>query len=57
MKNMVNVSESNYGVIEDYLIMDSEPVLGTWTITAKVKDRVNNAAILVRNFSCFYPLY
>ncbi|XP_060607320.1 CD109 antigen-like isoform X2 [Ruditapes philippinarum] len=41
MKNMVNVSESNYGVIEDYLIMDSEPVLGTWTITAKVKDRAD----------------
>jgi hypothetical protein len=53
MKNMVNVSESNYGVIEDYLIMDSEPVLGTWTITAKVKDKVNSAAIFVRNFSCF----
>jgi hypothetical protein len=50
MKNMVNASESNYGVIEDYLIMDSEPVLGTWTITAKVQDRVKQCCNFDQKF-------
>lgn len=39
MKRMVNVSEQAYGVIEDSLIMDTEPVLGHWQITATVKGK------------------
>ncbi|KAL4237648.1 hypothetical protein ACF0H5_002362 [Mactra antiquata] len=38
MKNMVNVSESEYGVVEDFLIMDTEPVLGDWLISVTARE-------------------
>ncbi|XP_060578353.1 CD109 antigen-like isoform X2 [Ruditapes philippinarum] len=33
MKKMTNVSESQWGVVEDFLVMDTEPVLGKWKIS------------------------
>ncbi|KAL4237870.1 hypothetical protein ACF0H5_002580 [Mactra antiquata] len=38
MKKMVNVSESEYGVVEDFLIMDTEPVLGDWGIQVEARE-------------------
>lgn len=35
MKQLHNVTSGSYGVIEDFLIMDDEPILGQWTITSK----------------------
>lgn len=34
MKQMKNVTSGDYGVLEDFMIMDEEPVLGPWTITS-----------------------
>ena len=34
MKQMLNVSSGEYGVVEDSMIMDDEPVLGRWQLTA-----------------------
>lgn len=34
MKRMQNVTSGAYGVVEDFMIMDDEPVLGDWYITA-----------------------
>lgn len=34
MKKMQNVTSGSYGVLEDFLIMDDEPILGQWTITS-----------------------
>ncbi|XP_053387210.1 CD109 antigen-like [Mercenaria mercenaria] len=42
MKRMVNVSEPNYGVIEDFLIMDTEPVLGQWKISVEIRNKASN---------------
>ncbi|XP_053374577.1 CD109 antigen-like isoform X2 [Mercenaria mercenaria] len=39
MKKLTNVSESTYGVVEDFLIMDTEPVLGRWKITVSTNKR------------------
>ncbi|KAL4237869.1 hypothetical protein ACF0H5_002579 [Mactra antiquata] len=38
MKNMVNASESEYGVVEDFIIMDTEPVLGDWLISVTARE-------------------
>ncbi|KAH3716732.1 hypothetical protein DPMN_059461 [Dreissena polymorpha] len=35
MKKMTNVSSGVYGVVEDLMIMDDEPVLGKWRIESK----------------------
>ena len=42
MKLMINSSEPNYGVVEDNMIMDSEPVLGDWVVNAKAHSLVCN---------------
>ena len=34
MMKLINATEPNYGVVEDQMIMDSEPVLGKWSIAA-----------------------
>ena len=41
MKLMLNASEPNYGVVEDDMIMDSEPVIGDWTVNAKAHSLVS----------------
>ena len=41
MKLMLNASEPNYGVVEDNMIMDSEPVIGDWTVNAKAHSLVS----------------
>ena len=43
MKLMINASEPNYGVVEDFMIMDSEPVIGKWSVSAKVHNMVSIA--------------
>ncbi|XP_060569145.1 CD109 antigen-like [Ruditapes philippinarum] len=35
MKKLVNVSEPIFGVVEDFFVMDTEPVLGEWRIKSK----------------------
>lgn len=35
MKMMSNVSSGAYGVVEDLMVMDDEPLLGTWRIEAR----------------------
>ena len=42
MKLMLNASEPNYGVVEDLMIMDSEPVLGTWSVSANAHSLVSS---------------
>ncbi|XP_052246732.1 CD109 antigen-like [Dreissena polymorpha] len=44
MKKMTNVSSGAYGVVEDLMIMDDEPLLGTWRIESKARrhDYENN---------------
>ncbi|XP_053374571.1 CD109 antigen-like isoform X1 [Mercenaria mercenaria] len=42
MKKLTNVSEAMYGVVEDFLIMDTEPVLGKWKITVKTDRQVSD---------------
>ncbi|KAH3716684.1 hypothetical protein DPMN_059410 [Dreissena polymorpha] len=41
---MTNVSSGAYGVVEDLMIMDDEPLLGTWRIESKARrhDYENN---------------
>ena len=41
MKLMINASEPNYGVVEDFMIMDSEPVIGKWLFRAKAHNMVS----------------
>ena len=43
MKKLINVSEPTYGVVEDFLIMDTEPVLGSWKIEVSTVDRNGTA--------------
>ncbi|XP_060573011.1 CD109 antigen-like isoform X2 [Ruditapes philippinarum] len=40
MKKLVNVSEPIYGVVEDFFVMDTEPVLGEWRIKVSVDRQV-----------------
>ncbi|XP_045170199.2 CD109 antigen-like [Mercenaria mercenaria] len=40
MKKMTNVSDTTYGVVEDSLIMDTEPVLGKWKITVSTNEHL-----------------
>ena len=35
MKQMINVTSGQYGIVEGSMIMDDEPVLGPWHITVK----------------------
>ena len=41
MKLMINASEPNYGVVEDFMIMDSEPVIGKWSVSVKAHNMVS----------------
>ena len=41
MKLMINASEPNYGVVEDFMIMDSEPVIGKWSVRAQAHNMVS----------------
>ena len=41
MKLMINALEPNYGVVEDFMIMDSEPVIGKWSVSAKAHNMVS----------------
>ncbi|WAQ93985.1 CD109-like protein, partial [Mya arenaria] len=35
MKKLANVTSGTYGVLEDFMLMDEEPVLGTWRIESR----------------------
>ena len=62
MKLMINSSEPKYGVVEDYMIMDSEPVLGDWVVNAKAHSLVCillspvNKLFIKCSFIASYPM-
>ncbi|WAQ93996.1 CD109-like protein, partial [Mya arenaria] len=35
MKKLANVTSGTYGVLEDFMLMDEEPVLGTWRVESR----------------------
>ncbi|WAQ93982.1 CD109-like protein, partial [Mya arenaria] len=35
MKKLANVTSGTYGVLEDFMLMDEEPVLGTWLVESR----------------------
>jgi hypothetical protein len=45
MKKLVNVSEPIFGVVEDFFVMDTEPVLGEWRIKVSVDRQVVSHSI------------
>ena len=48
MMKLINATEPNFGVVEDLMIMDSEPVLGRWSVVAYAHSLVG--LLVVSNF-------
>ena len=46
MMKLINATEPNFGVVEDHMIMDSEPVLGKWSIAANAHSLVGAAEFI-----------
>ena len=46
MMKLINATEPNFGVVEDHMIMDSEPVLGKWSISANAHSLVSAAEFI-----------
>jgi len=45
MKRLINVTAGSYGVLEDFMIMDEEPVLGQWRITVKARSHNDSSGL------------
>jgi len=45
MKRLINVTAGSYGVLEDFMIMDEEPMLGKWWIAVKARSHNDSSGI------------